>query len=68
MSDSTATTPTEGWQWPGLAGKAHYFRGGQSLCRRWMLTSQEFQGGLDSPPSKSDCVACRRLVDAECAR
>lgn len=59
MSDEKLT---EGWGFPGGALKAHFFRGAKSLCARWLYT-----GPLeaDNGPSRDDCAACRRLVDAE---
>lgn len=60
----TAEQP-EGWQWPSASRKAHYFRGGMSLCGKWMFLQREFDGGIDSPPSPHDCAECRRKVQRE---
>ena len=50
---------TEGWGFPGLSRKAHYFRGARSLCRKWMFT-----GHLepDTGTSADDCAACSRAL------
>jgi hypothetical protein len=53
----------EGWGWPMLSRKAHYFRGAMSLCRRWMYTGT--LEAEDGKASKDDCVPCRRAVDRE---
>jgi hypothetical protein len=39
---------TEGWGWPGLAKKAHYFVASESLCRKWLFT-----GALNGSPTKN---------------
>lgn len=61
---------TVGWYWPINARKAHFDRGdGRALCDKWMrvnpFTGQgaPIQGGIESPSSPDDCVACRRKVD-----
>jgi hypothetical protein len=57
------SNPKEGWGFPGLARKAHYFVEDKTLCGKWAYT-----GSLDgsSPEVKGpdDCAACRRLFDA----
>jgi hypothetical protein len=52
--------PSEGWGWPLLARKAHYFRDHRSLCGRWWYT-----GELDDPgpqASPDDCAACQKKL------
>jgi hypothetical protein len=67
----------EGWAYPTLtARKAHYFRGGRSLCRRYGLLA----GVPVDPPSMSanesgvtvanafgpdDCAACSTKLASE---
>ena len=69
-SQSGSTIPpdrTEGWGFPGLARKAHYFVDSMSLCRRWGL----YQGLLsadDGRPSPDDCVECRRELAKRSAK
>lgn len=55
----TNTTNDEGWGWPLLAKKPHFFVKGVSLCRRWM-----FMGLLsdDLEPRSLDCVACTKKL------
>jgi hypothetical protein len=59
-----------GWWFPGAAAKAHYFPNGgdgsvdTSLCGKWMSFGAPVDANADSPPSKSDCVACTRKLDA----
>jgi hypothetical protein len=67
-----STEQTRGWFWPTQARKAHFDRGdGKALCGKWARVNPlgggaaPFQGDVDSPPSKDDCVACRRKLDAE---
>ena len=53
--------PKEGWGWPGLAKKSHYFVDGMSLCRRWL-----YMGMLEAETHKrspDDCMPCRRKLD-----
>lgn len=66
-----------GWAFPSNARKAHAFDteardAATSLCGRWWLPSVlregfEFDGALDSPPTKDDCTACRRAVEKRTA-
>ena len=54
------TAPTakdEGWAWPGLARKAHYFRQGRSLCERWLYTG-ELVRNQAMTLSYEDCGKC----------
>lgn len=48
-----------GWGWPGLAGKAHFFSGGRSLCGKWAFSGQ-LQGVDAGGPD--DCAECRRRL------
>lgn len=61
----TAVAPVEGWGWPINSLKAHYFRRGTALCRRWA-----FGGELtvDNGPSKDDCAECTRALKKERAK
>lgn len=60
-----------GWFFPGSARKAHFDGGdGRALCSQW-LRSNPFGGGeapieagADAPPSRDECVACRRKLEA----
>jgi hypothetical protein len=52
--------PDEGWGFPMLSKKAHFFRNGISVCGRWM-----FMGKLDAETgvrSPDDCKACTKKV------
>lgn len=54
----------EGWTWLMNSTKWHYFRGGRSLCRRYMVLGRpEFEG--DSPNSPDNCRTCQTLRDKE---
>lgn len=53
----------EGWKWLINSTKAHYFRGGQSLCRRWMSFGTTFEQGNDESPD--NCKACVKKLQAE---
>jgi hypothetical protein len=51
-----------GWGFPWLARKAHYFVNGQSLCRRWVF------GGLleqENDESPDNCKTCIKLLKKE---
>lgn len=64
MSDE----PTEGWGFPGSAqrAKAHYFRGGMSLCNKWGFYRGRMEA--DTGPSPDDCPTCRKRLDKESSR
>ena len=55
----------EGWGWPGLSKKAHYFKDHRSLCRKWLF------GGALEPHTGSfgpdDCVGCKKKLAARAA-
>ncbi len=53
----------EGWGWPTLAKKAHYFRNGHSLCGRWGGLRLDLQEETYALPD--DCAPCRRKLDKE---
>jgi len=50
----------DGWAWPGLARKAHFFREGRSLCGRWLYTGPLCQNQVedDMAPGREDCWKC----------
>jgi hypothetical protein len=52
-------TKEEGWGFPALSKKAHYFVGSRSLCNRWL-----FFGNLegDDETSSDDCTTCTRQL------
>lgn len=52
----------EGWGWPGLSRKAHYFRKGRSLCGRWGYFGELEQGNDDS---NDNCTACKKIYKKE---
>lgn len=66
-SDSAMPTPdktNQGWSWPGLSKKAHYFVSGRSLCGKWALFIDDLDPSGTS--SSDDCAACtRRLIAAD---
>lgn len=56
---------SEGWGWPLLSRKAHYFAedgslGKTSLCRKWLYGGVLEQGDDDSP---DNCTECRRRLE-----
>lgn len=55
---------SEGWGFLVNSRKAHYFRDGRSLCRRWMCFSLS-DLEQDDKKSPDDCKACRRKRDRE---
>lgn len=53
------TTHAQGWAWPGLSRKAHWFPADDltSLCGRWLF------GGIredDRHTSPDNCAECKR--------
>jgi hypothetical protein len=52
----------EGWAWPMLAKKAHYFRDGRSICGRWLFAGDPTQN-QNMSRSPDDCAACWKLLD-----
>lgn len=57
MSD---TDQKEGWGFPALSRKAHYFVGTTSLCGRWMFAGEIDKQALGTKAQKDDCVECWR--------
>lgn len=60
-----------GWFWPTSARKAHFDRGdGTALCGKWKRinpftgSAAPIDGDANSPPSRDDCVTCRRKLEA----
>ena len=52
----------EGWGWPALTRRAHYFRQARSLCGRWMYQGELTQGNDDS---NDNCTTCKKLYQKE---
>lgn len=50
----------EGWGFPVNARKAHYFRGGISLCGRWMHFGRCDNQVMLDEPGFDDCRECHR--------
>lgn len=63
MSD--AQTIKEGWAIPLRANKAHYFRTGMSLCRKWMFVGKIFKDEQSEKQLPDDCKQCWREVEKE---
>jgi hypothetical protein len=62
----------DGWAWPGLANKAHYFVGATSLCRRWMFSGDRLaEQAMTDKPGPDDCTPCwkaaKKRLDKEAA-
>lgn len=59
-----------GWFWPTGARKCHFDGGdGIALCGKWGRIgfggrAAPIEAFADSPPSKDDCAACRRKLEA----
>lgn len=54
----------EGWTWLWNSTKWHYFKNGQSLCRRFMLLGKgDFE--QDNNNSPDNCKACKKVLDKE---
>jgi hypothetical protein len=51
-----------GWGWPQLSKKAHYFVDGRSLCSRWLFFGEVDDVKADSK-GPDDCAACRKKYD-----
>lgn len=54
----------EGWGWPALSRKAHYFLAGDStsLCRKWAFTGERIQAPVLDEPGPDDCTTCSRML------
>jgi len=51
----------EGWTWLFNARKWHYFRNGESLCRKWMIwNSGDLE--LENDDSPDNCATCRKKL------
>jgi hypothetical protein len=60
-----------GWFFPNNARKCHFDNGdGRALCGKWLRINPfggapaPIQASAEDPPSKDDCVACRRRLEA----
>lgn len=60
MGDSSSAAQ-EGWGFPTLNGRPHYFRGGHSLCGKYKGVPSEHQLGYPNYP----CVRCKKQVEDE---
>lgn len=65
MSTTEQPQPVEGWGFTGASRKAHYFRGGDSLCGKYGFRSPRAPHEPDTGPSSDDCAPCRRALRAE---
>lgn len=63
----TEDTIEEGWAFPANARRAHYMRDTMALCRRYGFYTGPLQAD-NGKPSKDDCTACRKALEAERAR
>lgn len=53
----------DGWGWPLLSPRAHYFVSGLSLCEQWGFTGEPCYRQEFAPrPGPDDCVECHRLM------
>lgn len=50
----------EGWGFGAGSQKAHYFREGLSLCRRWGFYYGPLEQGKDDSPD--NCAACMKAL------
>jgi hypothetical protein len=51
----------EGWGWPVLAKKWHYFVDGRSLCNSWIYVGDLTTGVAYT---SNECKRCTRLLEA----
>lgn len=59
----TIANKGSGWGMPGLAHRFHFFKGGISLCRKWMYFGEcEPDNGKTN---SADCKDCRRRFDKQ---
>lgn len=54
---------TEGWVFLSNSKKAHYFREGRSLCRKWGYMGNAYEA--DEFESADDCKDCRSRLNKE---
>ena len=51
----------EGWAWLWNSQKWHYFRGGRSLCGKFLLLAHPEEGyEIGNDLSKDNCAICRK--------
>lgn len=49
--------PSQGWGFPALTNKAHYFIGGRALCGGWMFAGELEDARHDHA---DNCLACMK--------
>ncbi|MFZ2411024.1 MAG: hypothetical protein WAW23_05600 [Candidatus Methanoperedens sp.] len=49
----------EGWGFPQLSKKTHYFLNGRSLCMKWMYLGTLETGNNTSPDNCKQCMKLR---------
>jgi len=55
----------EGWGWPMLSRKAHYFVDSRALCGHWLFFGK-LNLGMDLSPD--NCKDCRRRLEKRRAK
>lgn len=53
----------EGWGWPMLSRKCHYFRDGRALCGKWLYTGEYTPDTKNATPD--DCATCLKKRQSE---
>lgn len=53
---------TEGWGWPPITRKAHYFVEGRSLCGNWGSLGMIPLEPEDGKRSPDDCKTCTKKL------
>jgi len=60
MTIETQEKPKEGWGFPRLSKKAHYFVDTMALCRKWGFYTGPLEQGNDKSPD--NCAACMKAL------
>jgi len=58
--DSEEKSLEEGWGFPALSKKAHYFVNSMSLCRSWMYGGTLESGNDNSPDNCKRCIKLKK--------
>jgi len=66
MKPANPDVVKEGWAIPLRANKPHYFRGGRSLCNRWMFFGDIYADEqIATKQLPDDCKGCWKVKHKE---
>jgi hypothetical protein len=63
IKDEYVAMTENGWAWPPLAVKFHYFVDNMSLCRKWAYSGERDPiQEMGEQPTEVDCKVCWKLA------